>query len=183
MFLQVAIDNTSDPESLVAIWDVLIASSAQGAVVHAAITHCLKTPEDRQIFDEAWRAFGKGRRLRNKFAHSLWAFAEGMPDVLLLVEPTHIVAHDARLEVERRAVGSIDPGRQPEDILDASKVMVYTLDDLRREARDMDAILSEVTLARWNLIPLPVHDVEQIVLPGLLEAPPPESKGTGQSPP
>jgi hypothetical protein len=101
-----------DPEAGMAMYEALSGSEARRAALLAAGKVRLP-PDDFLMLQAVQRAIAPARRLRNKFAHHLWADSEHLPDALLLIPP----------EVMTKAGVSWVKG-SPDD-LDYSRIQVW----------------------------------------------------------
>lgn len=109
-------------------------------------------------------------KVRNRFAHDLWATSPELPGWLLLIDPKHVVGLEAKHVEYREKITDLSAGRNraavehlvPRTEFDDKKVFGYTRDEINQE-------LMEARRAEMLLLML-----EVFVHPG-----PPEMSGHG----
>jgi hypothetical protein len=127
----------TDIEVGTAVYQAFNGAEARRVAMFAAAEKAL--PEWQQIALRAvWNATKASRDQRDKFAHHVWATSEELPDALLLMHSSVVVARNVS---HRQRSEHLPNGRgviAPKD-LDRSKVFVYRQKDFDRAAEEAGA--------------------------------------------
>lgn len=124
----------ADAEAASAMYQALVSAEAKRAALTAAASIRLKG-DDLALFNAVGKAVAHSRRLRNNFAHHIWADSPEVPDVLLLIEPEAL----AEVEVSWVPALSQNPSGAEIKSIDKTRVFVWGKKELieaRNTARE-----------------------------------------------
>ena len=108
----------ADRRTGVAMYQALTSAEAKRAALVAAATSRLQA-DDVMLFKACLRAGEAVRRVRNNFAHRIWAYSQDVPDALLLCDPEDLT------KVTASAADTSDLLQANIDKVDFSKVQVW----------------------------------------------------------
>jgi hypothetical protein len=117
----------ADPEAVLAMHTAVSSASAQRAMLETVAAAKLQKP-DNFLFQAVQKAGLPARKIRNDFAHHIWADSREVPNALLLINPK------ALIEFKLPFLKPFTLGETIYRDIDRSKIMVYREDDLKDAA-------------------------------------------------
>ena len=132
----------ADRRTGVAMYQALTSAEAKRAALGAAATSRLQA-DDVTLFKACLRAGEGVRRVRNNFAHRIWAYTQDVPDALLLCDPEDLT------RVSASAADVSDLLQATMDRVDFAKVQdCFTIAELLT-VEAMGLAAPPVPAARW----------------------------------